>query len=185
MKFKLSKYAKRPVRGSDKSAGYDIHTLDNYLLEAGERRLFKTGVFLAELEEDSYIRLEPRSKLANKYGINVLGGVIDCDYRGEICVILHNTGDYFYEFKVGEAIAQFTVVKIKHPEMTIVEEVEETERGSSGINCKDMRKGVLEEPEEDLCLFCTKNYNTCKSKRELSKTVPMKVISCSERIEPF
>lgn len=188
IKFKLEGNAKLPVRGSTKSAGYDIHTLESSPLNSGERKLFKTGVFLAELDENSYIRLEPRSKLANKFGVNVLGGVIDCDYRGEICVILHNTGNYYYEFQAGEAIAQFTVVTITHPEIIEVQEIGKSERGSDGINCDDMRKGIVEEepePEEDLCLFCTKQYSSCGSSRKLSKITPLKVISCSERVQPF
>ena len=65
---------------------------------ASAASVVSTGVFLADLEPDTYIRIAPRSGLALRNSIDVGAGVIDADYRGEIKVLLFNHGwrDFYY-----------------------------------------------------------------------------------------
>ncbi len=139
IKFILAEGAKLPVRGSTFAAGLDIHAMDDIVLNAGERRLISTGVKLADCPLEIYLRVAPRSKLANKYGLDVLAGVVDTDYRGEIMVILHNTSASGYQITAGEAIAQLIAERITYPKAVEVIEGTATGRGSSGINCKEAR----------------------------------------------
>jgi dUTP pyrophosphatase len=80
---KLNKSAIVPTRGSMKAAGYDLYTTEFHVLKPGERKLFKTGLSMA-IPSGMYGRIAPRSGLALKNGLDVLAGVIDEDYRGEI-----------------------------------------------------------------------------------------------------
>ena len=139
IKFKLEDGAKLPQRGSELAAGLDIHCNGHYGVQPFQRQLIKTGVFLAELPADVYLRVAPRSKLANKLGIDVLAGVIDADYRGEICVILQSYGDEAVYFGTGDAIAQLIPTVYSKADVMEVLEADSTDRGSSGINDTDLR----------------------------------------------
>lgn len=140
LKFRLDEGARCPERGSKQAAGLDIHSNQSWVLEGGERKLFKTGVYLEQLPQETYIRIAPRSKLANKFGINVLAGVVDADYRGEICVVLHNTDKKSYLVRTGEAIAQLILEQIVYTTPEVVTEATDTERGEKGINCSEERR---------------------------------------------
>ena len=78
-----------PTRGSEFAAGYDLYTTDRYELKPGERHLYNTNISTA-MPNGYYGRIAPRSGLAYKKGIDVMAGVIDSDYRGEIGVLLIN-----------------------------------------------------------------------------------------------
>jgi dUTP pyrophosphatase len=77
---KLSVDAKMPEKLSVTGAAYDFFSTENYLLKVGERYLFKTHLS-CHIPVGMYGRIAPRSGLAYKYGIDVLAGVIDSDYR--------------------------------------------------------------------------------------------------------
>ena len=139
IEFILEEGAKLPKRGSLLSAGLDICTLEDVSVPSRDRLLVKTGVFLASCPIGTYLRVAPRSKLANKRGIDVLAGVVDSDYRGEVCVILYNTSHIDVCFNEGEAIAQLIPEVILLSEVCEVIESKTTERGNAGINDNDLR----------------------------------------------
>ena len=139
IKFRLEG-GKLPSRGSRYAAGLDIHSKEQILLGGNSRVMVRTGVFLADCPKDIYLRVAPRSKLAHRHGIDVLAGVVDCDYRGEICVILHKTSEGGYLIDEGEAIAQLVPELIRHYDVKEVFESTETERGSAGINSTNQRR---------------------------------------------
>lgn len=89
---KLSENAIVPTRGSAGAAGYDLYSTEDYVLKPSERKLFKTNISM-KIPDGYYGRLAPRSGLAFKNGIDVLAGVIDEDYLGDIGVILLNTNN--------------------------------------------------------------------------------------------
>lgn len=144
IKFILEEGAKLPVLGSSEAAGLDIHCIDAEIVPAGGRVMIHTGVTLASCPKGIYLRIAPRSKLAKKFGLDVLAGVVDSDYRGEICVILQNHGVEDVEFDEGSAIAQLIPTLLLQPEpfKHLVEEtteVEESNRGEDGIKDEDVR----------------------------------------------
>ena len=134
MKIKLlDENAKVPVRANGCAAGYDLYALHDYYVYPQERTLVKTGIAL-EIPEGYYGRIAPRSGLAYKHGIDVLAGVIDSDYRGEIGVILLNTHkEKYFTIKSGDRIAQIIFEKYYVFDMEISDEINETGRGSSGF----------------------------------------------------
>ena len=103
---KLSDDAIIPTQGTRFAAGYDLYAAEDALVNKGCRKLIKTNISM-EIFPGYYGRIAPRSGLAYKNGIDVLAGVIDCDYRGDIGVILYNTDkDIDFIVKKGDRIAQ-------------------------------------------------------------------------------
>ena len=76
-----------------------------------------------------------RSGMGTRHGITLSNsvGVIDSDYRGQLTVGLVNHGDVPYTIQPGDRIAQLMVLPILRPTLTVVEELDETERGSGGF----------------------------------------------------
>lgn len=134
----LNEKAKLPVRGSEEAAGLDLFTTESVDIPAGQRALLPTGVSIG-LWRGVYGRIAPRSKLAARWGIDVLAGVVDSDYRGEIHVSLLNTSDDVVEIREGDKIAQFIVEMCVIDDVVQVENLDETGRGSSGITDAEMR----------------------------------------------
>ena len=128
-----------PSRGSEESAGLDLHTIESVTIPPGQRALLKTG--LAMSMPAGYVGLIwPRSKLAAKMGVDVLAGVVDSDYRGEIMISLLNTGLDPVEIKAGDKVAQM-IIQRHHSDMqiNIVEDLDETMRGKAGVNSSELR----------------------------------------------
>src|SRR4051812_8101141 len=82
--------AKTPTKGTIGAAGYDLYAAEAFVIPPKKRQLIKTNLFMA-IAVTHYGRIAPRSGLAYKNGIDVLAGVIDSDYRGNVGVILLNT----------------------------------------------------------------------------------------------
>ena len=99
-----------------------------------ERILVPTGLAIS-LPEGFEAQIRPRSGLALTHGVTVLNapGTIDCDYRGEIGVILVNHGSAPFEIKRGDRIAQLLVAPVVAAELVEVESLEESARGSRGF----------------------------------------------------
>lgn len=125
-----------PMRGTEKSAGYDLTSTEDYVLVPGERHLFKTGV-TCHLADNEYLAIVPRSGLAIKYGITVLNtpGTVDADYYpNEIGVILYNTGNADFEVGIGDRIAQAILKEYKTMQLDLVKNRERTGGfGSTGV----------------------------------------------------
>jgi dUTP pyrophosphatase len=142
IEFRLQDGGKLPSKGSQGAAGYDIRSTITERVLPFDRVLVPTGVYLNRLPPNSYLRIAPRSKLANKFGIDVLAGVVDADYRGEIMVILHNTSENSFLFNEGDAIAQLILEQIVPSEVTDVTHewvYDPTERGEDGISSVELR----------------------------------------------
>jgi len=89
--YRLQPTASLPSRGSADAAGFDLYSNDHYVVFPGQRVVVSTGIGLQRLPTGTYGRIAPRSGLAVKHGLDVLAGVVDPDYRGEIKVVLLNT----------------------------------------------------------------------------------------------
>ena len=83
--------------------------------------------------------VKPRSKLADRFGIDVLAGVIDSDYRGEVMISLINHGDRPFEVRCGDKVAQLLITKVDMSEVEIVDRLTPTNRGVKGINSTELR----------------------------------------------
>jgi dUTP pyrophosphatase len=123
-----------PTRGSPGAAGLDLYSADGYVVMPGHRVVVSTGISV-KLPVGTYGRVAPRSGLAVKHGLDILAGVIDPDYTGELKVVLVNTDMRVPFFiKPGYRIAQL-IMECYVP--VTVEEVFEpgeiTDRGAAGF----------------------------------------------------
>lgn len=125
-----------PKYETDGSAGLDLTAAidEDIVLKPSETTLVKTGIAIA-LEKGYEAQIRPRSGLALKKGITVLNtpGTVDSDYRGEVCIILINHSKVDFTIKRGERIAQMVINKHEHAKIEIVEDLDETKRGSGGF----------------------------------------------------
>jgi dUTP pyrophosphatase len=125
--------AKIPSQAKDSDAGYDLHAIERYDLEPGEREMFRTGIAVA-IPRGYVGYIKPRSGLAARNGLDVLGGVIDSGYRGEIGVILLNT-DVSETIHVGKGdrIAQLVIQPVADVAFDERYDLEDSERGDGGF----------------------------------------------------
>ncbi len=137
-----------PSKGSDGSAGYDIYSIEKHELKPGERKAFKTGISIA-IPPGYYGRVAPRSGLSVKNGIDVLAGIIDSDFRGEIMVVLINLSNESITLpliKEGKetAIAQIIFQKYHTVDFNVVENLDTTSRGSNGFGSTDSNQSHVD-----------------------------------------
>ena len=138
---KLDPAATIPTKGSDFAAGFDLYSLEEIRdWHPGQRIVVKTGVACA-LPPGVYGRIAPRSGLAVKAGVDVLAGVIDEDYRGELMVALINLNGHHDDngnpvlanFPAGTRIAQFIPTPYVDPEVIECDDLPPTKRGADGF----------------------------------------------------
>lgn len=124
-----------PEYATPQSAGMDLRAniKESIILDPLERQLIPTGLYMA-LPVGYEAQIRPRSGLALKHGITVLNtpGTIDADYRGEVKVLLINFSKEPFIINKGERIAQMVIAKHEQIEFTLVNELNETERGEGG-----------------------------------------------------
>lgn len=125
-----------PTYATEQSAGMDLTAAleEAFDLEPGMRTLVPTGLSMA-LPVGFEAQIRPRSGLALKHGVTVLNtpGTIDADYRGEIKVILANLGTETVTIDRGMRIAQMVIAKHEHVAWSVVEDLDNTERGAGGF----------------------------------------------------
>ena len=125
-----------PAYQSEGAAGLDLlAAVDRPLsLKPGARALVPTGLII-ELPRGFEAQVRPRSGLALHHGVTVLNspGTIDCDYRGEVQVLLINLGDVPFAVQRGERIAQLVVQRVEQVRLTEVRKAAATSRGAGGF----------------------------------------------------
>jgi dUTP pyrophosphatase len=125
-----------PTYATAQSAGMDLTAAieEAFDLEPGMRTLVPTGLSMA-LPIGFEAQIRPRSGLALKHGITVINspGTIDADYRGELKVILGNLGTETVTIERGMRIAQMVIAKHEHVAWSVVDDLENTDRGDGGF----------------------------------------------------
>ncbi len=129
---RLDPRATLPSRGSSHAAGLDLHSIEDVTLAPQQRALITTGLAVS-IPAGFYGRVAPRSGLATKQGLDVMAGVIDADYRGEIRCLLYNAGDEAIFLAAQTKICQLIIEKIITPTAVWADEISETDRGSGGF----------------------------------------------------
>jgi dUTP pyrophosphatase len=130
----LNRHAVLPARGRPGDAGLDLRATERVSLPHAGRRVVGTGIAVA-LPPGVAGLVTPRSGLAAEHGVTLLNapGLIDPNYRGEIRVILHNTGERRYTVEIGDRIAQLLLVPYWMPELEAVEALGTSDRGADGF----------------------------------------------------
>ena len=124
-----------PSRQTSGSAGFDLASAEpDFVLAPGERRLVSTGLAI-ELPPGMEGQVRPRSGLALRHGITMPNapGTIDSDYRGELRVILQNSGTAPVTIARGDRIAQLVFSRYETPDLVDVSELAESARGPGGF----------------------------------------------------
>lgn len=133
LRFKqLDERAVLPQRGSALAAGLDVCSIEDLEIGPRQRVMARTGLAVA-IPPGFYGRIAPRSGLAAKNGLDVLAGVIDSDYRGEVCCLLYNTSDDAIKLAAGSKICQLIVEQIITPDAAWASDLDETARGAGGF----------------------------------------------------
>jgi len=129
---KLEESALIPTRSTDLDAGYDLYSTSDGIVPAGGRKVVSTGIAIA-IPPPYYGRVAPRSGLAVKKGIDVLAGVIDAGYRGEVGVVLQNLSNEDYSFKKGDRIAQLILEQCNTISWVELDELKDSVRSDGGF----------------------------------------------------
>ncbi|WP_159731375.1 dUTP diphosphatase [Methylosinus sp. Ce-a6] len=136
-----------PAYASEGAAGLDLCAAlapgVKLVLEPGARDLVPTGLSIA-LPSGFEAQVRPRSGLALEFGVSVLNspGTIDCDYRGEVKVLLVNFGAHPFEISRGMRIAQLVVARYERVELVEAgEALAQTARGAGGFGSTGTDEG--------------------------------------------
>ena len=126
-----------PHYATDGSAGLDMRAcIDEPLtVNPGDTVLVPTGLAIHIDDASLAAVLLPRSGLGHKHGL-VLGnltGLIDSDYQGQVFISCWNRGANSYEIQPAERIAQMVFVPVEQVKFSIVEEFDDSKRGSGGF----------------------------------------------------
>jgi dUTP pyrophosphatase len=127
-------HAALPERAYEHDAAFDLYAAEAALVEPGGRATVPCGVAI-ELPPHSCALVLPRSGLAARHGITLLNapGLVDAGYRGELQVVVHNTGREPFAVEQGMRIAQLMVLPLPAVALELVERLAESERGGRGF----------------------------------------------------
>lgn len=126
-----------PAYATEGSAGIDLRACvdEPVTLAAGGSELIPSGLAIHIGDPSLAAVLWPRSGLGHKHGI-VLGnltGLIDSDYQGQVFISMWNRSAQDYQIKPGDRVAQMVFVPVRQVEFELVEDFQESRRGSGGF----------------------------------------------------
>lgn len=134
MRFKfLTDTATKPTKGHTFDAGWDLYADETVVISPGMVQVVGTGIAF-DIPQGHAGFIWPRSGLSSKYGIDVLGGVVDSGYQGEVKVALANVSNFTWTSAKGTRIAQIVFQGIELGGMFAVDDfTHETTRGDKGF----------------------------------------------------
>lgn len=134
---KLNPNAKVPKRATSGSAGMDLYACidEPITIAPGQLAVVPTGIAIALPDNSCAAFLYARSGLGVKHGICLSNGVgvIDSDYRGEICAGICNVSDKPYTIELDERVCQMVIAPVFTPDIVEVSELDDTQRGKGGF----------------------------------------------------
>ena len=139
VKVLLSRGMMMPAYATDGAAAMDMRAAidegTTVTIQPGCRAMIPTGIAIALENANVVAILAARSGLAVKSGINLANGigVIDSDYRGEICVGLYNSSDVPFTVNRGDRIAQLMFMPVYTANLIEAVSLDETARGAGGF----------------------------------------------------
>ena len=139
VKIKLTRGMDAPEYATSGSAAVDLRAAidegSTVVIAPGDRALIPTGVHISPETKNVVAIVAARSGLAIKKGISLSNGigVIDSDYRGEICVGLINHGSEPFTVERGDRIAQLMFMPVCLADFTVCTELDDTDRGAGGF----------------------------------------------------
>lgn len=136
--FELPFYATEGAAGADVRAS--IPEKKSISIKPGERVLVPTGLSM-EIPFGYEVQVRPRSGLSLKSPLMIVNapGTIDCDYRGEVCIIVGNFGKEDYVVEHGLRIAQLVIAPVIQAKYSVTTTLNETQRGAGGFGSTGTR----------------------------------------------
>jgi dUTP pyrophosphatase len=128
----LNSLAQVPTQANNNDAGWDLYSTVETIISSKQRKTVSTGISL-EMPEHMAGLIWPRSGLSVKQGIDVLAGVVDCGYRGEIMVCLYNTSDENVTIHIGDRIAQIIFQEVPRVQLEVHSTLGSSQRGENGF----------------------------------------------------
>jgi dUTP pyrophosphatase len=128
----LDNNAKVPTKANINDAGFDLYSVLDTVIPPKQRKTVRTGIAI-QMPEHFAGLIWPRSGLSVKQGIDVLAGVVDSGYRGEIMVCLYNTSDEVVGINTGDRIAQIIFQEVPRVSMEVHETLGSSQRGDNGF----------------------------------------------------
>ena len=130
--YNVEVYSGKLEKAHNTDAGYDMFAEQDYVINPRSSALISTGVRI-HFPENLVAFVKSRSGLSVKHKLEVGAGVIDSGYTGEIMVHLYNHGNNVYQVNKGDKIAQLVFLALGDIQLTKVDKVTETSRGSNGF----------------------------------------------------
>lgn len=126
--------ARIPTRSTLYSAGLDLYTVQKEVIPARTRQLIPIGLQI-RIPKGHYGRIVSRSGITLNSFVDVLPGVIDSDYRGEVQIIMCNQGLHPFPIPLNARVAQLIIQPYTHcePCEAVYEDPNVTQRGTSGF----------------------------------------------------
>ena len=150
MKIKLDPGAIMPTRAHRNDAGLDLYAPEDATVIPRSRKVIDTGVHV-EIPAGYVGLLTSKSGLMANHGI-VSSGTIDCGFTGAIKAVLFNLSDEIMYIAQGQKITQMVIMPILTPELEVVDEMAQTERGEGGFGSTgDFNCGQTCEGENGCC----------------------------------
>ena len=131
MKIKLDPGAVMPTRAHEFDAGLDLYAMEKTVIKPCDRATISTGVH-AQIPKGFVGLLTSKSGLMAKEGITCRG-TIDSGYVGSIHAVLFNHSHQYVTIEKGQKITQLVILPILNPELQVVEDLDDTERGEGGF----------------------------------------------------
>lgn len=128
----LEPLATCPTKSNTTDAGFDLYSTIETIIMPKQRKTVKTGIAV-QMPENMAGLIWPRSGLSVKHGIDVLAGVVDSGYRGEIMVCLYNTSDKNVCINTGDRIAQIIFQEVPRVTMEVHNTLGSSQRGENGF----------------------------------------------------
>ncbi len=128
----LNELSKVPTKTNYNDAGFDLYSSESVVIPSKQRKTVSTGIAI-QMPEHFAGLIWPRSGLSVKQGIDVLAGVVDSGYRGEIMVCLYNTSDSDVNIHTGDRIAQIIFQEVPRVIMDVHASLGSSQRGENGF----------------------------------------------------
>ena len=128
----LDNNAKVPTKANINDAGFDLYSILDTVIPPKQRKTVRTGIAI-QMPDHLAGLIWPRSGLSVKQGIDVLAGVVDSGYRGEIMVCLYNTSDEVVGINTGDRIAQIIFQEVPRVTMEVHDTLGSSQRGDNGF----------------------------------------------------
>ena len=129
---RLSPNAALPTLAMPNSAGLDMVSAYDYVIAAKSKKIIKTDLTI-KIPKGCYGRIAPRSSLTLHYFIDVVAGIVDEDFTGNICIILFNFSNEDFYISKGNRVAQFIFEQIVIAPVVEIGDVSSTIRGDRGF----------------------------------------------------